>query len=105
MWLVEGVVGTGNSSRISRTRQQSSRVATYLLAHPSPQLCCCPLLFLACPAAPVHTPHTAIWHCEQPTLQLIDERLQQVLLLESQRHAQLQPSGNIIQHVQRGTCV
>ena len=34
--------------------------------------------------------------------QVIDERLQQLLDLESQRHAQLQPSGNIIQHVQRG---
>lgn len=36
-------------------------------------------------------------------LQVIDERLQQVLEVESQRHAQMQPSGNIIQHVQRGT--
>lgn len=35
-------------------------------------------------------------------LQAIDERLQGVLELESQRHAQLTPSGNIIQHVQRG---
>lgn len=36
-------------------------------------------------------------------LQLIDERLQQVLERESQRHVQLQPSGNVISHVQRGT--
>lgn len=34
--------------------------------------------------------------------QAIDERLQGVLELESQRHAQLTPSGNIIQHVQQG---
>jgi hypothetical protein len=40
-----------------------------------------------------------------PALQVIDERLQQVLAVESQRHAQMQPSGNIIQHVQRGACL
>lgn len=51
-------------------------------------------LYAALPGSPVAHDATSA--------QVIDERLQQVLDLGSQRHAQLHPSGNIIQHVQRG---
>lgn len=46
--------------------------------------------------------HLTVFVYGYACFQAIDERLQGVLELESQRHAQLTPSGNIIQHVQRG---